>query len=190
MMTEEESRKWRPEIGGWSDDILPFYRDIAPELPNPCTVVELGTAQGRSAMFLDEVLVALGHRDRSAIWCVDSWEDAPMRLGFYGHLFHLGTEEKASLLRPVRARTDHAHRLFEDGSIDLLFVDADHSEAGVLKDLALWAPKIAPGGILAGHDFDEREFPGVVSAVRKFWHERGWGPVNRATRSVFCRRVI
>jgi Methyltransferase domain len=35
---------------------------------------------------------------------------------------------------------------------DLVFIDADHSDEAVRQDLAAWAPKLAPGGVLAFHD--------------------------------------
>ena len=40
-----------------------------------------------------------------------------------------------------------------------------HDYDGVSEDLAAWGPKICPGGLLAGHDFDEGA---VARAVRHF----------------------
>ena len=40
-----------------------------------------------------------------------------------------------------------------------------HDYEGVSEDLAAWWPKICPGGLLAGHDFDEGA---VARAVRHF----------------------
>lgn len=34
------------------------------------------------------------------------------------------------------------------------FVDADHGETGVPRDMAVWPGKIMPGGVLAFHDYD------------------------------------
>jgi len=39
------------------------------------------------------------------------------------------------------------------GPIHLLFVDGDHRYATVKADIANWASKIAPGGIVAFHDY-------------------------------------
>ena len=33
-----------------------------------------------------------------------------------------------------------------------MFLDADHSEAGVAAELSEWLPKLRPGGVLAVHD--------------------------------------
>lgn len=44
--------------------------------------------------------------------------------------------------------------LVEDGSLDGVFIDADHTEAGVRCDIKAWRPKLRAGGLLAGHDID------------------------------------
>lgn len=42
---------------------------------------------------------------------------------------------------------------FADGSLDLVFIDADHQYDAVMRDLEAWWPKIAPTGRIAGHDY-------------------------------------
>lgn len=54
----------------------------------------------------------------------------------------------------------------DDGSLDFVFIDADHSFDAVMADIAAWLPKIRPGGFITGHDYDSRRFPDVVRAVR------------------------
>jgi hypothetical protein len=60
-------------------------------------------------------------------------------------------------------------------SLDMVYLDARHDYASVKQDLALWYPLIRPGGILAGHDYRDGEFPegafGVKSAVDDFCAE-------------------
>ena len=61
---------------------------------------------------------------------------------------------------------------FPEGLLDLVFVDGDHSYEGVWGDIAAWWPRVRPGGILAGHDFDhprdKRGVFGVRRAVDEF----------------------
>lgn len=52
-----------------------------------------------------------------------------------------------------------------DGSLDFVFIDADHGHAAVEEDIRLWAPKVRGGGWVGGHDYHPRKFPGVVKAV-------------------------
>jgi hypothetical protein len=42
----------------------------------------------------------------------------------------------------------------EDNSIDFVFIDGDHSEEGVSKDIKAYLPKIKKGGFLSGHDWN------------------------------------
>lgn len=44
--------------------------------------------------------------------------------------------------------------MFED-MVEMIFIDADHSYAGVKKDFEAWFPKIKTGGYIAFHDVGE-----------------------------------
>lgn len=54
-----------------------------------------------------------------------------------------------------------------DKKIKLLFIDGDHSFWGCHKDIELWSPHMASGGVILFHDCDESS-PGVVQAVAEF----------------------
>lgn len=69
--------------------------------------------------------------------------------------------------------SDAVAKRFDDESLDLVFIDADHSEGGVRTDLAAWVPKVRPGGIVAGHDYAARHHPGVKIAVDDFFRDHG-----------------
>ena len=51
---------------------------------------------------------------------------------------------------------------FKDGSLDFVFIDADHREKFVRADIRAWMPKVRNGGILMGHDL---YIPSVNRAV-------------------------
>lgn len=51
---------------------------------------------------------------------------------------------------------------WQDYSLDLVFIDADHSEAAVRRDILAWRRKVRPGGILCGHD---TQMPSVRAAI-------------------------
>lgn len=51
---------------------------------------------------------------------------------------------------------------FKDGSLSLIFIDGGHDQPQVEADIMAWRPKLAPGGILSGHDAIE---PGVWPAL-------------------------
>ncbi len=52
---------------------------------------------------------------------------------------------------------------------DLVFLDADHRTEPTRAAIRAWLPKVRPGGILAGHDYD---WPSVAEAVAAEFGER------------------
>mgnify|MGYP001558848937 CR=1 FL=1 len=53
----------------------------------------------------------------------------------------------------IRKTSIEAAKDFENGSLDAVYIDAEHDEDSVREDIKAWRPKIKPGGILSGHDF-------------------------------------
>jgi len=39
-------------------------------------------------------------------------------------------------------------------SLDFAYIDARHDYEGLSEDLRAWWPKLCPGGLMAGHDYD------------------------------------
>lgn len=67
---------------------------------------------------------------------------------------------------------------FEDGSLDFVYIDGDHTYEFVSGDIKAWWPKIKSGGIISGHDYiaehHVRKIPfGVIQAVDEFTEKEG-----------------
>jgi len=43
--------------------------------------------------------------------------------------------------------------LFEDESLDFVYIDANHSYDHIKADMEMWYPKLKKGGIFSGHDY-------------------------------------
>ena len=73
----------------------------------------------------------------------------------------------------IRDYTTEAAKLVEDDSLDFIFIDADHSEAGVRGDIDSWTPKVRSGGMIIGHDIN---WPSVLKVVKEYYGEerKGW----------------
>lgn len=74
--------------------------------------------------------------------------------------------DRATLMRKTSAL---ASLDFADHSVDLVFIDGDHTYAGALSDCENWVSKIRPGGILCGDDWLMKA---VASAVGDFARKR------------------
>lgn len=57
--------------------------------------------------------------------------------------------------------------LIADESLDMVYIDADHSYEEVKKDILAWTPKVKMGGILSGHDYNPNGGFGVHRAVNE-----------------------
>ncbi len=126
------------------------------ELPPLESVVEIGSFHGVST----EVFALCS----GCVLAVDPWqndgdlESFRRRMGAYRHV------------HPLRMTGTAAARLIADRSLDLVYIDAEHSYAAVREDIAAWLPKLRPGGFLAGHDYvpeDPDNGQGVCQAVRE-----------------------
>lgn len=72
----------------------------------------------------------------------------------------------------VLADTEKAAEIVPDG-LDFVFVDADHSYDGVVRDIETWLKKIKPGGWIIGHDYgSDKRHPDVRRAVDEIFGDR------------------
>lgn len=76
--------------------------------------------------------------------------------------------------RVIRGESSVTAELFGDASCDFVFIDADHRYEAVVRDIAVWLPKVRPGGWIGGHDYATPGFDdGVVRAVDEFADRTG-----------------
>lgn len=61
-----------------------------------------------------------------------------------------GFEDRSFMLRGLSSQLVD---LFEDNSLDWVYIDGNHAYDFVKQDLELWWPKLKKGGIMSGHDF-------------------------------------
>ncbi len=59
-------------------------------------------------------------------------------------------------------------RAFESELVDFLFIDGDHTEAGVEADYEDYHALVRPGGLIAFHDIVEKQ-PVATNQVYPFW---------------------
>lgn len=64
---------------------------------------------------------------------------------------------------PVKIDSLNGADLYEDNSLDLIMIDADHRRGAVCGDVAAWLPKLRYGGVLCGHDANNEN---VIAGVR------------------------
>jgi len=70
--------------------------------------------------------------------------------------------------RLIKSKSDIAKNQIENSSIDLLFIDGDHSYEQCKRDIENYWPKLKEGGVLLGHDY-HRNYLGVIRAVNEIF---------------------
>jgi hypothetical protein len=66
----------------------------------------------------------------------------------------------------LKMNSEDAVHIFDDGTIDLIYIDAMHDYPTVNRDIDSWKDKVKPGGFISGHDYADR-WPGVIHAVEE-----------------------
>ena len=116
------------------------------EVPDGGIIVEIGSYRGRSAAAWYQ-----GIQGRGRLVCVDPWDAAyPEGKPSDYELFLLNMGFMGYSPTITRTSSQEASRSVSDSSLDVVFIDGDHNEAGL--DVDYWLPKIKPGGMLCGHD--------------------------------------
>lgn len=60
---------------------------------------------------------------------------------------------------------------FEDEFFDVVYIDGNHQYEPFKEDLKAWLPKVKKGGFITGHDWGQKNFPGIEKAVREILGE-------------------
>jgi predicted O-methyltransferase YrrM len=185
---ERRPRAGAPDPQGWASN-----QDLVDELIDelrPARIIEVGAWKGASAIQIARR--AMRHRSDVTLLAVDAWTGVtpamylypevqglcPWTDGFpaayWSFLDNVLHEELTRVVFPLPMLSLVAARLlgYLDVSADLVFLDGDHEEASVRRDLIGYWPLVRPGGVLCGDDFSPA-FPGVQLAVERFAEDRG-----------------
>lgn len=108
------------------------------------------------------------------LYCVDGWKaHSDYRDHITQKKFDDFYETAKHILEPynvvfVRKLSMDAVKDFEDGSLDFVYIDANHKYKNVYEDITEWRKKVRKGGVVSGHDYIRRKFPKthrVIDAV-------------------------
>lgn len=128
--------------------------DLAATLPP--AALEVGSAYGYSAVVMARMITHVVAVDPHA-W-LNSLEVMRGNLDAHGVADRVDIDQRQSQI----ALPEHASA---GSRFYLIFIDGDHAEPAVEHDVT-WACKLlAPGGVLAAHDYGEDTCPGVRAAL-------------------------
>jgi predicted O-methyltransferase YrrM len=161
------------EIEGWFN-MENQYLELLENTPEGGIFVELGAYKGKSTSFIVTEII---NRNRDIqFYTVDTFQgdsgstdskeiEAYKKVDTSKMLdeFMENTKHLPEKLNVLINNSDLCAKMFEDNSVDTIFIDAGHSYEAVIKDIAAWLPKMKDGSIMAGHDYNS--WAGVKEAV-------------------------
>ena len=157
-------------------DYQSLYSEMVNHFTDNSHFVEIGSWKGRSASYM--AVEIFNSRKNIKFDCVDTWCGSVEHLdpnSFYFHQelitdkdwlyyqFLQNTRPVCDTITPIRMTSLDAVSLYENRSLDFIFIDASHEYEDVKKDIIGWYPKLKLGGIIAGHDYTS--YDGVKQAV-------------------------
>jgi hypothetical protein len=161
------------KISGWFS-FQETYKKMIDNAANNSHFVEVGAWLGKSTAFMVVEIINSGKKVKFDV--VDNWKGSPTEPWLFDHLiketndgvYDLFLKNMAPVLdyiNPIKMDSVDAAKLYEDNSLDFVFIDAAHGYEYVKADIIAWLPKVKSGGILAGDDY--RFLCGVTDAVRE-----------------------
>jgi predicted O-methyltransferase YrrM len=134
---------------------------LARQCPPGANALEIGSYLGASTCYIAAGLAQHGGR----LFCADTWLNETMsevaRDTFAQ--FSANTEPLSRWIITIRKRSEDLVAGDVRASLDLVFIDGDHSYAAANADFRFAARLLSDGGVIAFHD--ARYFPGVSRVV-------------------------
>lgn len=152
-----------------------LIRDLAIQIPMNGTYVETGSYLGCSS-----IIAGLHARHGVKVYAHDIWTESMKQLEaesgpppetddyffqFYKNVRDNGLER---VVIPIRGDSKYTLGIHEDDSIDVAFIDGDHSYEGFLGDMKAIYPKMKPKSGILCHD---TSWEGVKKGLDEFCGE-------------------
>lgn len=174
------------DIPGWFT-WEPLYKRMVDLFPSGSTFVEIGTYLGKSACYMAQQIKESGKQINFI--CIDPWNvpvsgNAVPESGswfplFWNNVQAIGLED---YIKFMQMRNEDALSHFNIGTVEFVFIDAEHDYKSVTRDVDNWGPIVTKGGILAGHDYTTNQdtkravdsyFSGGVNVEGECWWVQG-----------------
>lgn len=159
----------QPQFGENWFNYQVLYSEMVEKFPSGSHFVEVGSWKGKSTSFM--CVEIINSEKQIKFDCVDTWEgslehkehkeDYPDLPNLY-QIFKENMRPLEGYYNDLKMKSMEAVQLYEDESLDFVFIDASHEYEDVKNDIIYWISKVKKGGILAGHDYG---FPEIKKAV-------------------------
>lgn len=131
-------------------DYSDFYDRMASELPNNSRIVEVGSGDGHSALYLAKKLYELNKGFK--LYMIDNlaYGGVLQMKTIYENIIKSGLGE---MIEFIPKDSIEASKLFNDEFLNFIFLDSSHEEQETKDSIKAWFPKLVSGFTFAGHDY-------------------------------------
>jgi len=131
----------------------------------------LATSELSELLLVDAWRYIDGHDPKGFGVGYDNWDE--VYFDCIGRMAKFGNRSKM-----MRMTSSEAAAQVADGSLDFVYIDANHMSPYIDEDLSRWFAKVKPGGLIGGHDYYDRKIEGVFqcdvkSVIDKFFASEG-----------------
>ena len=159
------------------------YDHVIDKLEPGANIVEVGVWKGMSVAYA--AVKTLQVNKDIKIYAVDTFQGSAGEKGFLDknninsdivyEECRTNLEPVSSIVSIIRSDSIEASKMFDDQSLDFVFIDAAHSYQYVKADIEAWLPKIKKDGFIGGHDYLNNDPThadgGVTRAVQEIFKD-------------------
>jgi hypothetical protein len=158
------------DVGGVGFDLW-TRETLVQSLPEGLVGAEIGVQHGAFSRTIID-----GCKPR-LMYLVDCWEfshgitssDTQHLKALRNALDEVAREMCDGTVRVVPAWSRDGAQWVEDNTLDFIYIDGDHRLSGIRSDLAMWVPKVKPGGWVLGHDTQK---PAIMQALKEYTKQK------------------
>lgn len=159
-------KRWNVDINLQFIGFIELLTELSESL-NGSKMIEIGSYMGESTMLFastklfDKIYSIEPHSGFEEFNQVTNftWEDVKkeykLNTRFFNNIEH------------IKNFSYNVVDMFDDDSIDFIYIDGRHDYESVKLDLELYLPKLKNGGIIGGHDYNKNNWPEVCRAVNE-----------------------
>jgi predicted O-methyltransferase YrrM len=168
---------------------------LAYTLPKHSNIVELGSYMGKSSIMLAGGLED-SERKNTKLYCIDlfkiaandtelnTYASGDIRLKFLKNIRYAGIDKR---IEAIVSDTKSASAVWTK-SIELLFIDADHTYDGVKADYENWEPFLNVGCYIAFHDANG-SWESVTKLVNEVMSSGKFEHITSVDSLVYARKI-
>ena len=171
------------------NSVMGLYEMIQKHFKEDFEMVELGSFQGTSTRFFSLFVKKLYSVDIYDYHVPPTGRIPEMDVMFVEaeRIFIECTEGYDNIVK-IKKSSVEAAKEFEDGSLDCVYVDAEHLYDYIRSDIQAWKDKIKDGGVLCGHDFDHNHSASITKILNEFGLMNEFAVYSDTSWSVIIKR--